>query len=250
MPARYSVVSLIRQGFSGHRGWTPAWRTPTPKPAYDVIVIGGGGHGLATAYFLAKKHGIRNVAVLERGWLGGGNSGRNTQVVRSNYFYQASVDFFEHSLKVYEGLSRELNFNVMLSQRGIVTLAHSRHELETTRRWANAIKLNGVDSEILGPADVKRIEPLIDLHARFPIHGGFVQWRGGIVRHDAVNWGFARAADALGVDLVQNCPVSGFETRAGRIAGVATPHGVLRAERFVINVAGHSSVLAARAGFK
>src|SRR5882672_5899563 len=176
---RYSFPNLLLHAFRGHRAWQPAWRDAQPNRGYEVIVIGGGGHGLATAYFLAKKHGIRNVAVLERGWLGGGNSGRNTQVVRSNYFYPASVDFFEHSLKLYESLSRELNFNVMLSQRGIVTLAHSRHELETTRRWANAIKLNGVDSEILGPADVKRIEPLINLDARFPIHGGFVQWRGG-----------------------------------------------------------------------
>ena len=202
------------------------------------IVIGGGGHGLATAYFLAKNHGIRNVAVLERGWIGGGNSGRNTQVVRSNYFYKASVDFFEHSLKLYETLSRELNFNVMLSQRGIVTLAHSRHDLETNRRWANAIKLNGVDSEILSREDVKRIEPLINLDARYPIHGGFVQRRGGIVRHDAVNWGFARAADALGVDILQNCEVAGFETRGGRISGVATRTVCCRAEQFVLAVAG------------
>lgn len=248
MSSRYSLWSLAGQALRRHRDWKPAWRTPEPKPAYDVIIIGGGGHGLATAYFLAKKHGIRNVAVLERGWIGGGNSGRNTQVVRSNYFYKASVDFFEHSLKLYEGLSRELNFNIMLSQRGIVTLAHSRHDLETNRRWANAILLNGVDSEILTAEGVKRIEPLINLNARFPIYGGFVQHRGGLARHDAVNWGFARAADALGVDILQNCPVSGFETRAGRIAGVATPRGVLRAERFVINVAGHSSVLAERAG--
>jgi sarcosine oxidase subunit beta len=246
----YSFWSIANQALRGHRGWAPAWRTPTPKPAYDVIIIGGGGHGLATAYFLAKAHGIRNVAVLERGWIGGGNSGRNTQVVRSNYFYKASVDFFEHSLKLYERLSRELNFNVMLSQRGIMTLAHSRHELETNRRWANAIKLNGVDSEILTPEGVKATEPLINLDARFPVHGGFIQRRGGIVRHDAVNWGFARAANALGVDILQNCPVSGFETRGGRITGVATPHGILRAERFALTVAGHSSVLAQRAGFR
>jgi sarcosine oxidase subunit beta len=246
----YSIWSIANEARRGHRGWAPAWRTPAPKPSYDVIIIGGGGHGLATAYFLAKNHGIRNVAVLERGWIGGGNSGRNTQVVRSNYFYKASVDFFEHSLKLYERLSRELNFNVMLSQRGIVTLAHSRHDLETNRRWANAIKLNGVDSEILSREDVKRIEPLINLDARYPIHGGFVQWRGGIVRHDAVNWGFARAADALGVDILQNCGVSGFETRAGRIAGVATPHGVLRAEKFVLSVAGHTSALARQAGLR
>ncbi|HZF15294.1 MAG TPA: sarcosine oxidase subunit beta family protein [Steroidobacteraceae bacterium] len=250
MSSRYSLWSLARQALRRHRDWAPAWRTPVPKPAYDIIIIGGGGHGLATAYFLAKKHGIRNVAVLERGWIGGGNSGRNTQVVRSNYFYKASVDFFEHSLKLYESLSRELNFNIMLSQRGIVTLAHSRHDLETNRRWANAILLNGVDSEILTAEGVKRIEPLINLNARFPVYGGFVQHRGGLARHDAVNWGFARAADALGVDILQNCPVSGFETRAGRIAGVATPHGVLRAGRFVINVAGHSSVLAEHAGLR
>jgi sarcosine oxidase subunit beta len=247
---KYSIGSIIRHALRGHRDWPPAWRTPTPKSVYDVIVIGGGGHGLATAYFLAKSHGIRNVAVLERGWIGGGNSGRNTQVVRSNYFYKASVDFFEHSLKLYERLTRELDFNVMLSQRGIMTLAHSRHDLEATRRWANAIKVNGVDSEILTREDVKRAEPLINLDARYPIHGGFIQRRGGIVRHDAVNWGFARAADALGVDILQACPVSGFESRGGRICGVATPHGVIRADRFVLSVAGHTSVLAGRAGIR
>jgi sarcosine oxidase subunit beta len=246
----YSFWSIARHALRGHRCWPSAWRTPVPKSAYDVIIIGGGGHGLATAYFLAKNHGIRNVAVLERGWIGGGNSGRNTQVVRSNYFYRSSVDFFEHSLKLYERLSGTLNFNLMLSQRGIVTLAHSRHDLEANRRWANAILLNGVDSEILTRADVKRIEPLINLDARFPIFGGFIQRRGGVVRHDAVNWAFARAADALGVDILQNCPVSGFETRSGRITGVATPHGLLRTERVALCVAGHSSVLAQRAGFR
>ena len=247
---KYSIGSIIRHAFRGHRDWPPAWRTPAPRSSYDVIVIGGGGHGLATAYFLARNHGIRNVAVLERGWIGGGNSGRNTQVVRSNYFYKSSVDFFEHSLRLYERLSDTLNFNLMLSQRGIMTLAHSRHDLEANRRWANAIQLNGVDSEILSRADVKRIEPLINLDARFPVYGGFIQWRGGIVRHDAVNWGLARAASALGVDIVQNCPVSGFEMRDGRITGVATPRGVLRADRFALCVAGHSSVLAAKAGLR
>ncbi|HEX7114226.1 MAG TPA: sarcosine oxidase subunit beta family protein [Steroidobacter sp.] len=247
---RYSLFSLLSAAMTGHRRWRQAWRSPEPRSAYDVVIVGAGGHGLATAYYLASKHGIRNVAVLEKGWLGGGNTGRNTQVTRSNYFWPESAAFYEHSLKLYEGLSRELNFNVMLSQRGILTLAHSHHELESLRRWANAIQVNGIDSEIMTPEEIKKFVPLINLNARFPVYGGFIQRRGGISRHDAVAWGYARAADALGVDIIQQCEVTGFQQHGGRIVAVETTRGVIGAGSVVLSVAGHSSVLAGKLGLR
>lgn len=246
---RYSLLSLLGHALRGHRGWRPAWHDRQPRRAYDVIVIGGGGHGLATAYYLAKKHHVRDVAVLERGWIGGGNSGRNTQVTRSNYFYPVSSSFYDHSLTLYEGLSRELNFNVMLSQRGLVSLAHSEHELEIMRRWANAIRMNGVDSEMLTPAQIKKLAPRINLRSRYPVVGGFIQPRAGISRHDAVVWGFARGASAHGADIIQGCEVLGFDITGNRVRGVRTSRGAIAADRVVMSVAGHSSVLAGMAGF-
>ena len=245
---RYSALNLLWQALRSNCHWQPAWRDAKPKRGYEVIVIGGGGHGLGTAYYLAKKHGVRDVAVLERGWIGGGNSGRNTQVVRSNYFYPAGSSFYDHSLKLYEGLGRELNFNVMLSQRGVLNLAHSDHDLEMQRRWCNAIRMNGVDSEMLSPAEIKRLVPPLNFHGHYPILGGFIQRRAGICRHDAVVWGYARAASALGVDIVQNCEVSGFDIARGRVRGVQTSQGTIAADKVVMNVAGYSSELARFAG--
>ncbi|TLZ59848.1 MAG: sarcosine oxidase subunit beta family protein [Gammaproteobacteria bacterium] len=250
---RYSALALVRGALSAHRHWAPVWRSPEPKPSYDIVIVGGGGHGLATAYYLAKNHRIRNVAVLERGWLGGGNTGRNTTIVRSNYLYPESARLYDFALKLYERLSRELNFNIMLSQRGLIDLAHSRHDLDSMARWVNAMHMNGVDAELLSRDEVAEWLPLLDMSpdARYPVLGGFLQRRAGTARHDAVAWGYARAADALGVDIIQNCEVTGFLTGAdGRVVGVETSRGRIRAERIGIAAAGHSSVLAKLAGFR
>lgn len=250
--SKYSAWSIVRGALSGHRQWTPAWRDADPKTAYDIIIVGGGGHGLATAYYLAKNHGIENIAVLERGWIGGGNTGRNTTVVRSNYLYPESARLYDFSLKLYEGLSQALNFNIMLSQRGMLTLAHSRHDLESMSRWANAMRMNGVDADLLTCEQIRAIAPALDMssQARFPIQGGFIQARGGTARHDAVAWGYARAASALGVDIVQNCEVQGFVRENGRIVGVDTNRGRIHSERTGIAAAGHSSVIAQLAGIR
>ena len=250
MTKHYSALSLLREGLNGQRGWEPAWREPVPKAQYDAIVIGGGGHGLATAYYLAKNHGLTNVAVIERGWVGGGNTGRNTTVIRSNYFFPESAAFYDFSVKLYEGLTEELNYNIMFSQRGMWVLAHDRHGVEMARRSANAMLLNGVDAEFHDGPSVYANIPGLNINPRFPILGGVVQPRGGTARHDAVAWGYARAASALGVDIIQNCEVQGFVVEGGQVCGVETSQGIIRSDRIGIAVAGHSSVLAAKAGLR
>lgn len=247
---RYSFFALARHAVNGNRDWPRVLRQPALRKSYDAIIVGGGGHGLATAYFLAKNHGMRNIAVLERGAIGQGNSGRNTQVVRSDYYHLVSSKFFDRSLRLYEGLSRELNYNIMLSQRGKVSLAHSPHETEILRRTVNAIRMNGVDAEMLTVADLRKLEPMLNIDCRYPVEGAAVQWRGGISRHDAVVWAFARAAGALGVDIVQGCEVTGFTIESGRVTGVETTQGAVAAPSVCIAVAGHSSVLARKAGLE
>jgi sarcosine oxidase subunit beta len=252
MSLAYSALSLARHALTGHRHWPRAWRDPAPKPRYSVIIIGGGGHGLASAYYLAKEHGITDVAVLEKGWLGGGNTGRNTTIIRSNYLLEPNAHFYEFSLKLWEGLSRDLNYNAMVSQRGVLNLAHSDAQLDNFAYRGNAMRLNGIDAELLDRAAVQRMVPMLDYsdHVRFPIYGGLLQRRGGNARHDAVAWGFARAADRRGVDIIQNCEVTGIRVEGGRVRGVETTRGYIAADKVGMAVAGHSSHVARMAGLR
>ena len=247
----YSAFSLARQALRGHADWKPVWRDAEPKAEYDVIIVGGGGHGLATAHYLAKEYGLNNVAVLEKGWIGSGNAGRNTTIIRSNYLLPANIQFYEWSMKLWEGLERELNYNVMVSQRGVFNLYHSDAQRDAFARRGNAMRINGVDAELLDRNQVRATLPFLDYHnARFPIHGALLQRRGGTARHDAVVWGYARAADQRGVDIIQNCEVTGLVIRNGRIAGVETTRGSIRGAKVGLAVAGNTSRLAAMAGLR
>ena len=248
---RYSVLQILKQGLTGNRGWTPVWREPDPKPHYDIVVVGGGGHGIATAYYLAKLHGLTDIAVLEKGWLGSGNAGRNTTIVRSNYLLPGNQPFYELSMKLWEGLEQELNYNAMVSQRGIVNLFHSDAQRDAAARRGNAMILAGIDAVLLDREALRRKCSFLDFdNERFPIKGGLWQPRAGTVRHDAVVWGYARAADRRGVDFIQNCEVTGFDIRDGVCRGVRTTCGAIGGDKVAVCVAGWSSRLMSLAGLR
>ncbi len=248
---RYSAFAIAREAFRFHSGWERAWRSPTPKAEYDVVIVGAGGHGLATAYYLAKNHGITNVAVLEKGWLGGGNTGRNTTIIRSNYLQDESAAIFELSRSLYEGLSQELNYNIMFSPRGVMMLAQTEHELRAWKRTAHANRLAGIKSEMLTPERIKEIVPIIEINGpRYPVLGGLWQARGGTARHDAVAWGYARGASDRGVDIIQQCEVTGIDQTGGKVTGVQTSKGAIKCKQLCVVVAGSSGILADMAGFR
>ncbi len=247
----YSGFRLLREALRGHRGWGPAWRDAAPAASYDIVVVGGGGHGLATAHYLASVYGQTRVAVLEKGWIGGGNVGRNTTIVRSNYLLDGNQPFYEFSMRLWEGLEQDLNFNAMVSQRGVLNLCHSDAQRDAYRRRGNSMLLHGADAELLDAAGVRRLYPWLDFdNARFPVRGGLLQRRGGTARHDAVAWGYARAADRRGVDIVQNCEVTGFVIENGAVRGLETTRGRILAGRVGVAVAGNSGRVMARAGLR
>ncbi len=249
---RYSAFNLLRHALNHNRGWTPAWRNAEPKKSYDAIIVGGGGHGLATAYYLAKNHGMNKIAVLEKAWIGGGNTGRNTTIVRSNYLWTEAALLYEKSMQLWEGLSHDLNYNLMFSQRGVYNLGHSLQDMRDIERRVAANRLNGIDAEVVGPKELRRAIPRLNVspEARYPVLGASLQRRGGVARHDAVAWGFARAANALGVDIVENCEVTGIDTRGGKVVGLRTSRGDIACGKVGVVVAGHAGVLAQMAGLR
>ena len=250
---RFSLLSLIGQAFSAHQGWQRQWRAPEPKASYDAIIIGGGGHGLATAYYMAREHGLTNIAVIEKGWIGGGNTGRNTTIIRSNYLYDESAALYEHALKLWEGLSQALNYNVMYSARGVMMLAHNTHDLQSFKRHVYANRLNGIDNEMLSAEQAKAFCPPLNLakNIRYPVIGAALQRRGGVARHDAVAWGYARAADAMGVDIIQNCEMLGLaRDGTGAVTGVETSRGFIGTRKLGVVAAGSTSVVMQRAGLR
>jgi len=250
---RFSIGALTSEAFNAQQGWPRQWRRAEPKGAYDAVIVGGGGHGLATAYYMAKIHGMRNIAVLEKAWIGGGNTGRNTTIIRSNYLHEESAAIYNHAVRLWEGLSQELNYNVMFSQRGVLMLAHNQHDVRSLRRHIYANRLNGVDNEWLTTEQVKAFCPPLNTSPdiRYPVMGGALQRRGGVARHDAVAWGYARGADALGVDIVEGCEVTGIHrNRNGAVAGVETTRGRVSTPRIGVAAAGHTSVVMERAGVR
>ena len=251
MSGRFSAFRVLREAARGNTGWQPQWREAAPQARYDVLIVGGGGHGLATAYYLAKEHGIRNVAVLEKGWIGGGNTGRNTTIIRSNYLWPESQGIYEHAVKLWEGLSRELNYNVMYSPRGVMMLAHDHHDVIVTKRHIHANRLSGIDNEWLTPEQAQAFCPILNVAGRYPVLGAALQRRGGTARHDAVAWGYARGADQRGVDIIENCEVTAIRRDAeGAVSGIETTRGAIAAPRIGVVTAGHTSVLMAMAGVR
>ncbi|NNE53565.1 MAG: sarcosine oxidase subunit beta family protein [Sulfitobacter sp.] len=248
---KFTGFRVLREGLTGNKGWTPHWRDPEPKSEYDIVIIGGGGHGLSTAYYLAKNHGLTNIAVLEKGYLGGGNVGRNTTIVRANYGMEGNSEFYSHSLKLWEGLEQDLNYNAMMSQRGVINLFHSDGQRDAFARRGNQMLSQGDDAELLDREGVRHLLPYLDFdNVRFPIYGGLLHRRGGTARHDAVAWGFARGADQRGVDLIQQCEVTGIDIENGKVRGVQTTRGAIRAKKVGIVVAGRSGQVAAMAGMR